>query len=77
MCEAIFTWLACAAAFVSGALWLCSAGVQVPEMTYESTEPNGQFARALSKQANLNKWAAAAASVAALFQGVSLAVKGH
>jgi hypothetical protein len=77
MYEAIFTWLACAAAFVSGALWLRSAAVQVPEMTYESIEPEGSFAWALSKQAALNKWAAAAASVAALLQGVSLAVKGH
>ena len=77
MCETIFTWLACIAAFVSGALWLRSAAVQVPEQTYASVEPEGLFAQALSKQAKLNKWAATAASVAAMFQGVSLAAKGH
>jgi len=77
MYETIFTWLACAAAVVSAALWWRSAAVQVPDLSYESVEPNGSFALALSKQAKLNKWAAAAASVAAMFQGASLAVKGH
>ena len=60
MCEKIFTGLACAAAFVSGALWLRSALVQVPALTYPSIEPDGTFLRALAKQATLNKWAAGA-----------------
>jgi hypothetical protein len=77
MCETILTWLARAAAFVSAALWLRSAAVLVPDLSYASVEPSGSFAQALSKQAKLNKWAAAAASVAAMFQGASLAVKGH
>lgn len=77
MCETIFTWLACLAAVVSAVLWWRSATVQVPELTYANSEPAGLFAQALSKQAKLNKWAAAAASVAAMFQGVSIAAKGH
>jgi hypothetical protein len=77
MSEIIFTWLACIAAFVSGALWWRSAASQVPEMTYGSVEPTGLFVEALSRQARLNKWAAAAASVAAMLQGAALAVKGR
>jgi hypothetical protein len=77
MWETIFTGLACVAAFVSGALWLRSALVQVPALTYASAEPAGTFLRALAKQATLNKWAAGAAAVAAMFQVGSLAFKGH
>jgi hypothetical protein len=77
MCETTFTWFACIAAFALGALWWRSAAIQFPEITYESTEPSGPYVEALSRQAKLNKWAAAAASVAAMLQGIALAVKGR
>jgi hypothetical protein len=77
MLEYIFTGAACGAAVVSGIFWFLSAAVKVPDMTYESIEPGGSIARAVTKQANLNKYAASFASAAAILQAAAMAVKGH
>jgi hypothetical protein len=57
--------------------WFLSARVVIPPLANGSFEGKRPFADALTKQANLNKWAAAAASAAAIFQAIAIGVKGR
>jgi hypothetical protein len=73
--ETLFNIISFAMAALAAYLWLKASNIELPPHTGDSWEGRGAFADALKNQSKLNARAALAASVAALFQGLSIGAK--
>jgi hypothetical protein len=73
--EMLFNILSFAMAALAAYLWLRASRIKLPPHTGDDWAGRGPFADALKKQSQMNARAALAASIAALFQGLSIAAK--
>jgi uncharacterized membrane protein YfcA len=73
----ILPWITALAAFFSAGFWIASATVTLPAVTtyWGTTPPTDPYQQALAHSATYNFWAAAFAALAAIAQGLSIALK--